>query len=152
MHIFFYVRGINQQVELFKTLAQGQFWRWTRKNLKTGKMEDSLMQGGLRPSVLGAWEYIFPEECLADVIAVFGFSDGSEKDFRIKALRKIFGAKKIPKEIWVKAKEIKPSFIIDGTNRGLSKVRVDGADLHLIGIKKDVRKGNADWGYEQEML
>ena len=159
MHLYFYLRGIKQQVDLWVTLAQGQFWRWDRKNLKTKKIDSILVQGALRPSVFGAWEYIFPEECLAEVIAAFGVADNSlgttptrKNKAKIAMLRKPFGAKKIAKAIYEEAKKIPKSLIIKDYWRGLSSVAVPGVAIHIIGYKKDARRKMEQWGYEQEML
>ena len=61
MHLYFFLRGNYPCVETFKTLAQGQFWQWKRINLATNKEETILVQGALRPTVFGAYEYVFPE-------------------------------------------------------------------------------------------
>ncbi len=161
MHLYFYIRGINQQVELWKLFAQTQWWRWIRTNLKTKKIEETLVQGALRPSVFGAWEYIFPEECLAEVLTSFkvvdaGSSIGAEPTRKNKAglfvLRKLFGCKKIPKKIYEEAKKIQGSVMINGYWRGISQLNIPGVSIHIIGYKEDVRKKVEKWGYEQEML
>jgi len=167
MHLIFYIRGIYNQVEMFKTLAQGQFWKWKRINLETGKEEITLVQGSLRPSLLGAYEYIFPEECLAEVLSVFGLTKDSfgTKPFfigkvKIAALRKAFGAKKIPKVAFEAAKDIPSSVMITNSQRGLSQLFVTGVAIHPLGIKYDEFK-EKDWDtqagsdtgkYYQEML
>ena len=147
MHLFFYMRGIYNQVEVLKTQLQGTFWKWKRINLDTGKEEEILVQGALRPSVLGAWEYIFPEECLAEVLCIMGIkgeeythSDRFKDKFRLAFLRKIFGAEKIPKEKYIEAAQIPQSIIIQGTWRGLSHCIIPGTAIHCIGIKKDDRR------------
>ena len=139
-------------------MAQGQFWQWKRKNLKTGKEEIHLVQGALRPSVLGAWEYVFPEECLVDVLSVMKLGEdsiGVEPTVKSKAklvvLRKLFGAQKIPKEIFEKAAKKDPSIMITQSTRGLSSLAVPGVSIHPIGIKADARQ-DCPWGYNQELL
>jgi len=148
MHLIFFIRGINNQIEILKTMMQGYYWKWKRINLDTGKEEEILVQGALRPSVLGAWEYIFPEECLAEVCCVFGIKSCENYNaghlFKQKAqlaiLRKIFGAKKIPQEIFDEAEKIPQSIIIAGTWRGLSHCIIPGTAVHCIGIKPDDRR------------
>ena len=147
MHLFFFVRGIVPQCEIFKTQLQGFFWNWKRINLDTGAEETILVQGALRPSVLGAWEYIFPEECLAEVLAILGVKgeeynhDDRFKDkFRLAFLRKIFGVEKIPKEIYEESFKIPQTVIVSGTMRGLSHCIIPGTAVHIIGIKRDERR------------
>ena len=124
MHFVFYVRGVQHQVDLWKALAQSQYWKFDRINLKTKKIETKLLQGGLRPTLLGAYEYIFPEECLSEVLACFGITEELVKQYstRFWGLRKIFGTKAIPKKNLKEAKDIVPVMIINGTNRGLSSL------------------------------
>ena len=159
MHLYFYIRGIKQQTDIWVTLAQGQFWVWKRKNLKTRKIVHTLVQGALRPSIFGAWEYVFPEECLAEVLQHFGIADSGAcmtATYRNKAklimLRKLFQVKKIPKEIFEEANKIPQSVTIKGHWRGICGLRVPGVTIHAIGTKKDMRKKVKRFGYEQEML
>ncbi len=161
MHLYFYIRGINQQIEIWKLFAQTQWWRWLRKNLKTKKIEDVLVQGALRPSVFGAWEYIFPEECLAEVLTSFNVADGGraigaeptlKNKARLLALRKLFGCKKIPNNIYEAAQKIQLSVMVKGFWRGISQLNIPGVSIHIIGYKEDERKAVKKWGYEQEML
>jgi len=160
MHLYFYVRGVPSQVKLFEAHLQSQYWIWRRINLETNKEEETLVQGALRQSVLGAYEYVFPEECLADVLAVLGITTTSHigavntaKNFlNLSILRKVFGCKKIPPKALKKAAKITPTMSIDGTMRGLSNIIIPGAALHVIGIKKDRREKAPQFGFEQEML
>lgn len=149
MHIFFYVRGVQHQVNIFLTLAQAQFWVWERKDLKTKKKFKTLVQGALRPSVLGCYEYVFPEECLSEVLAVFGFTN-EPKDFRTSMLRKILRCQKIPKKYFSEAKKIETNIMLNDSCRGLSNLVVPGCGNGLIGMKKD-KRGDM-FGYEQEAL
>lgn len=150
MHFFFFVRGIYDRVELFKTLAQGQFWKWERTNLKTGKKETTLVQGSLRPSIFGAYEYVFPQESLTEVIACFKLLKESQKYFGNYPVRKIFNCKKIPEKIFKEAEKIPHTILVNGTQRGLSNLQVDGVHIIPIGIKDDKRTDI--YGYEQEAL
>jgi len=148
MHIFFFFRGVNQYVELFKSLIQGQFWQWERTDLKTGKKVKVLVQGALRPSYLGTYEYIFPEECLSEVIAVLGLQE--DKTFRMNAVRKMMGLEKIPKKNWEESKNIQTDIMVKGTNRGIVGIKVAGTGCCLIGMKRD-RRGEM-YGFNQEAL
>ncbi len=160
MHLIFYLRGIHQQVDFWKTLAQGLSWKWIRRNVKTGKDETFIVQGALRPSVLGAYEYIFPEECLAEVLSVMGItrdgqtgSDDKFKDkIRLATLRKIFRAKKIPKKIFKEVKKTPASITLSNSWRALSHLHIPGVAIHPIGIKKDDRRLFPEAGYIQEAL
>jgi len=144
MHLYFFIRGKFEQIELWKCLAQGTFWKHRKINNKTGKEETSLVQGALRPSVLGAYEYIFPKEALAEVCSFFGIKKNEQYGFkkfglytRHFALRKIFGCKKIPKSILKKAKEVPESFTTEEFERGSANCIIPGAALHVIGIRED---------------
>jgi len=157
MHLVFYLRGINSEVEKWKVLAQGVYWKWIRTNIKTGKKEEVLVQGSLRPSIMGTWEYIFPEECLAEVLAVMGLTSKKligidytiKNRVRLAGLRKLLGLKKIPLSAIKEAETIPPSLTIKHSWRGLSHLKIF-ASIHPIGIKKDRR--DIAFGYEQEML
>ena len=148
MHIFFFPRGVQQFVEVYLAHLQSQYWIWERTNLKTGKKEKTLVQGALRPSYLGAYEYVFPEEALAEVVAVLNIQQ--DKSFRMKVLRKMFGLEPIPDEVYKQAKEVKVDIYVEGTNRGLTGIRVPGTGACVIGIKRD-RRGDM-YGYNQEAL
>jgi len=159
MHLYFYIRGIYSQAELWKTFAQSQFWKWIRINTKTKKEEKMLIQGSLRPSVLGTYEYIFPEECLAEVLSMFGKTKAEDYAIpkaRMFVLRKALKVKKIPKKIYQEAKKIPESVLINELWRGLSNIKVPGVAMHVIGIKKDLRAEVMDLKsrikYKQEML
>ena len=140
-------------------MAQGLFFKWRRTNLKTGEEETILVQAGLRPSILGSWEFIFPETALAEVLCIMGRGDGGigcevtmTRKFQLAGLRKILGVKKIPKSIYKKAQELPESIVITDSERGLSHLKVPGVSVHLIGIKKDIYRDFPDLGYYQEAL
>ena len=127
-------------------------------NLETGKEEIHLVQGALRPSILGAYEYVFPEDCLPEVLSIFGITKNESYGFKkigLKArhfgLRKLFGAKKIPKKYLEEAKKINPEVFISNSHRGLGHCIIPGVAIHVIGIKKD-RIGEHVSGYYQELL
>jgi hypothetical protein len=164
MHIYFYVRGIKQEVDLFIKYLEVQFWKWRRKNLKTKKEELHMVQGALRPSALGAWEYVIPKEGLAEFCAVTGIQKNESYGFgkfglfiRHFVLRKAFGSKKIPKEILEQTKTMPKGIILKNSERCFSPLIRRGVALHLIGIKEDVMGEfkhplEAPDGYFQEML
>jgi hypothetical protein len=157
MHLYLYARGKFEQVELWKCHAQVAYWKFRRINNKTKKEETILVQGALRPSVFGAFEYIFPKEALAEVCSFFGISKNEQYGFgtiglhtRHFALRKIFGAKKIPEKILKKSKIISPTFTTEEFERGVSNCIIPGVSLHVIGIKEDGIGIIGD--YTQELL
>jgi len=157
MHLFLFVRGKFEQVELWKAHVQTSYWKWRRINNVTGQEEVKLIQGALRPSVLGAYEFIFPKEALAEVCSFLGLTDNVQYGFgtmglhtRHFCLRKIFGCKKLPKEICKRAKEIPDSFTTAEFERGVTNAILPGVACHIIGIKEDIIgvMGN----YTQEMI
>lgn len=157
MHLFLYPRGKFEQVELWKVHAQSAYWKWRRVNIETGKEETILIQGALRPSVLGAYEYIFPKEALAEVCSFFGITTNEQYGFgtiglhtRHFAMRKIFGCKKIPNKILKEAKDIPPTFSTEEFERGASNCIIPGVPVHVIGIKKDAE--GVFMGHRQELL
>lgn len=157
MHLYLYARGKFEQVEQWKNHVQSAYWKWRRINNTTGKEETILVQGALRPSVLGAYEYVFPKEALAEVCSFFGITSNEQYGFgkiglytRHFALRKIFGCKKIPKEILEKAKTIPPSFSTGEFERGVTNAIIPGVPVHVIGMKED--KIGVMGNYTQEML
>ncbi len=163
MHLVFYIRGVPQQVALWKAMAQCQFFKWRRINIKTNKEEIILVQGGLRDSVMGTMEFIFPEEALPTVICIMGLAEGHlgvtpsfMSKARVAVLRKILGLKKIPKWAWKEARELAPSVVFDNLERGLSDLKAPKISIHPIGIKKDRRdkcvNPTTGVGFIQEMI
>jgi len=157
MHLYLYARGKFEQVEQWKAHAQAAYWKWRRINLETGKEEITLVQGALRPSVLGAYEYVFPKEALAEVCSFFGIKKNEPYGFgkiglytRHFAMRKIFGCKKIPKKILEEAQGISPTFSTEEFERGVSNCIIPGVAIHPIGIKEDAEIVMGD--YTQEAL
>lgn len=162
MHLYFYIRGKFEQVELWKAHAQSAYWKWRRINNKTGKEEITMVQGGLRPSVLGAYEYVFPKEALAEVCSFFGIKSNKSYGFgtiglntRHFSLRKIFGCKKIPIKILKEAEKIPPTFTTEEFERCGNNCIIPGIAFHPIGIKED-KMTNPEQaeniGYIQEFL
>jgi hypothetical protein len=159
MHLYFFVRGKFEQIELWKCHAQTAYWKWRRLNNKTGKEELTLVQGALRPSILGAYEYVFPREALPEVCSFFGIKSNISYGFgkigletRHFALRKIFGCKKIPESILKKSLKIPDSFTTNEFEHGVSNCKIPGVALHVIGIKEDKYQNFKEWGYTQEAL
>lgn len=160
MHLYLFVRGKFEQVELWKSHAQAAYWKWRRINKETGKEGMTLVQGAVRPSVLGAYEYIFPKEALAEVCAFFGIPErNSPYGFgklglytRHFSLRKIFGCKKIPEDILDKAKETASTFSTEEFERGVSNCIIPGVSVHVIGIKEDGYGSVGNEIYEHELL
>jgi hypothetical protein len=187
MHLYFYARGKFEQVEQWKAHAQASYWKFRRINNKVcmcgqtlekhddkkcyiqkgkeklfmGKFaprqETILVQGALRPSVLGAFEFVFPKEALAEVLSFFGIEANTQYGFkgislesRHFVLRKVFGAKKIPKDILDKAKKIQSTFSTEEFERGCSNCVIPGVALHVIGIKDD--EMGVIGNYTQELL
>jgi hypothetical protein len=144
MHLYMISRGIKQNRDIWVSFMQSQFFKWTRKNLKTGKDEVSFVQGALRPIEL--WEYVFPEECLNEVLTNLKLSSiEAHKNGRnwkdktaLTALRKMLQAEELPADF--KAGDV------------TRVMTVDGVPVHIIGIKKDGRDKWDAAGYEQEML
>lgn len=157
MHLYLFVRGKFELVRLWESHAQAAYWKFRRINNKTGKEETMLVQGALRPSVFGAYEYIFPKEALAEVCSFFGIFENEQYGFgkiglysRHWSLRRIFGCKKIPEHILKKAKKIPNTFSTEEFERACSDCRIQGAPVHVIGIKEDAVGIMGD--YTQELL
>lgn len=157
MHLFFFVRGKFEQVELWKSHVQAAYWKFRRTNNKTGKEIVQLVQGALRPSIFGAYEYIFPKEALAEVCSFLGIKSNESYGFgkfglytRHFCLRKIFNCRKIPKRILEQAEKIPPTFSTNEFERGCSNCIIPGVPIHVIGIKDD-DEGVID-DYTQELI
>jgi len=156
MHLYLFVRGKYEQVKLWEAHAQTAYWKLRRYNNKTEKEEIILVQGALRPSVLGAYEYVFPKEALAEVCNFFGIHKSESYGFgrigrslRHMVLRKIFGAKKIPKKILKEAAKIPETFSAEEFERGVSNCIIGGIGWHVIGIKEDGEVTKGDYTYER---
>lgn len=161
MHLYFFLRGKFEQIELWKTHSQAAYWKWRRINKETGKEEITLVQGALRPSVFGAYEYIFPKEALAEVCSFFGIkakpwnTNNGRGIFGIYgkreiAVRKMFACKKIPNQILKEAETIPLTFTVGEFERGVSNCLIPGVAFHVIGIKEDTMIDLL--GYHQEGL
>lgn len=158
MHLYLFARGKFEQVEVWKSMVQAAFWKWRRINQKTGEEEISLVQGALRQSVLGAYEYVFPNEALPEVCNFLGITKNNSYGFgglgltaRHSVLRKMFGARKIPASVFKKAAKIPTSFTTQEFERGCNDCKIPGVAIHLIGIKNDKFSVIRD-AFWQEML
>jgi hypothetical protein len=146
MHLNLFVRGKYEQLKLWENLVSSQFWVFPRKNMQTGETEPTLVQGSLRYSILGAYEYIFPEYCLPEVLSFFGITNkdytGAKSNetlkhkFKLGFLRKIFECQAIPKKAIKEASKIEPTIALG--KRGVSSAQILGVSIHPIGIRKDI--------------
>ena len=156
MHLIFFIRGIQAKVDFFKQRAQSSYFDWVRTNIKTGEEEHISLQGALRPTIWGAYEYVFPEESLTDVLAIMGIGTMFPvvSGARGALLRKMFPeCKAIPKKNLKEAAKIENTMIkLQGTTRVLSDLKVEGVHIIPVGIKEDRREEWKDIGYTQEML
>lgn len=162
MHLYFIPRGIRHSIEIFEKFMQTQMFAWKRVNVKTKKEEITMVQGAYRDAG-PVKEYIFPEECLDEVLEMLGYYDKTQtewgiSDFKNFWLRRMLGNKvrKIPKKIKVYPDIPKMSLLAtreDGTQeyKPYRYIERRGVIIDFIGIKKDERQNNA-WGYKQEML
>jgi hypothetical protein len=103
------------------------------------------VQGSLRVMPFG-YEYVFPEECLDEVLTMLDADSGRYDLGGLKkwAIRYLIGRG----DAGDRVKPI-PKYKKVPTNRYIEK---RGVALYFIGIKKDSRAKAEDWGYEQEML
>ncbi len=153
MHFVFFPYGIKYQVDYFLMFLQCQFFPWKRRNLKTGKDEIMNVQGSLRAGVFGCYEYVFPEECLGDVLSAFEINKTPDSilkyhkvGLRRAIIRKAMRLEKIPEKfIDIDGKEVSVKDAV--------RVRIlprQGVSIFPIGIRRDDRRELE--GYHQEML
>lgn len=178
MELYFFLRGIRHQIEMFETFMQTQMWPWVRKDVKTGKEFLTMFQGAYRDA--GPFKcYVFPEPCLPEVLDMLGIVDQSQTWFTKKpgkqkgsfmsgyaikpyqvAARKILKCKKIPKNIIADPAYPKISLFTtdeDGKQRiqPYRYIEHRGVNIIPIGIRKDVYGQTTDETgkeIEQEML
>ena len=160
MHLYLFLRGKVEQVHLWESHVQAQYFKFRRINLKTKEPDMKLVQLGLRHSVLGAYELVFPKEALTEVLAMLGAEsiqpayDIGLNSMRLVFLRAIFGAEMIRKKTWKEAAEIartRKSITINNSERGLSDCIIPGTAVHVIGVKRDA-EGSVDNQYSHELL
>ena len=147
MHFFFLTRGVKQQRDLFVKFMETQMWKWKRKNLTTGKDEFIQVQGGLRP--LELWEYIFPDECLDEVLTVLELDENGKNRWALGRTKSAILRKALGKG--TEGNKIKPvpKFKKAKTNK---YVELRGVAVYPIGIKEDAHEAIKEWDYQQEML
>lgn len=145
MHLYFIPRGIKQQIEIFEKFMQTQMFPWKRKNLETGKEEVTMVQGAYRDCGMFK-EYVFPRECLNEVLEMMGkenLLDSGVSDFKKCFVRKLLGhgVKKIPKKIKEDNKTRLGLLIYDDEGKPTFKpyryIERRGVAIHFIGIKED---------------
>ena len=150
MHLLFFVRGIYHEVEVWKMFMQTQMFPWKRKRLidvKTGKKlkkpveELTGVQGALRVAPWG-YEYVFPKECLAEVLTMMGLADPKMKSKNYKGIRQ-WGLR------YIIGKGVKPVPPMKPVNTS-HFIPSRGVAVYAIGIKEDPI--GELLGYEQEML
>ena len=159
MHVQILIRGIYSQCELWKSMAQAQFFKWRREDTP-----DILVQMALRPSVFGTYELVIPKESLPTLLSMLGVTSSKDigcplttkNKLNMAAMRRMCGVSKIPEKIWKEAREIPPSMTLKDSERGMSSMRIPGVSVHVLGIKKDEMGEFTDEKtgivYKQEML
>lgn len=152
-HIYFMTRGIMQQRNQWVEYMKTRMFPWKRKNLATGEWETKLLQGALRPIEL--WEYVVPEECLQEALAMQRTGDGTNSvitacnDLRPEIknyallMQKLLGLKPFPKfenpHLYGYTTEVK------GEPLPVNFVPIDGFAVYPIGIKPDVKQDFPDF-------
>lgn len=160
MEFYFFANGIKQQMNLWETFMQSQFFNWFRRNLKTNQIETTAVQGALRPIQL--YKYVFPADSLADVLTNMRIANNTDAiapdpkqpntapnavnpnhpwfEKYLAMMRKLLKLKPVPK-IDVNANTIitRPMF-------------VEGVTIIPLGIKEDKIDENEIIGYKQEMI
>jgi hypothetical protein len=142
MELFFMTRGIKHEVDQFVNDMQAQFFPFSVQDPVTGNKQHIGLQGSLRPIQL--WGYVFPEDQLDVVLATLNlpnegneFISGYKVDKKIWALRKMLGAKPIPKR---NLKTIP------------RPIRKKDVNILGIGIREDIKKEAKASGKIQEMV
>lgn len=163
MHLIMMVRGIQQQVDLWKMFMQTQMFAWKRQRLlkdKDGKYikkpdgtyergpeEQTRVQGALRPIQL--YEYVFPEECLKEVVPMLNMHD-------IKSVRP-----EVNNFAWILRKMMKLTKLPDFPEmKGKQQTEItgryipchNGVAVYPIGIRSDGKQDFPNYGYHQEGL
>jgi len=129
MHVHFMIRGIKQDVETwFKYLETS--WFWLPFKDENGVEKKQQIQGQLRYSLFGTWEFIFPKEYQDAVLTTFGFHNnlrGNKKyQFQMNLIRLALGLKKAPKDF--------------NTNQKLTLPNELWVEVVPIGIKHDAEQ------------
>jgi len=156
MHLILLTRGIKEQRDRWVKFMQTQMFWWKRQPLlkdesgnfiktgedeegnptyKRGKEQTMRVQGALRP--LELWSYVFPEECLPEVLAMLNLHQNKKQrpeirnwGWFLRKMMRLLPLPKMPKEIADKHfQEITDKFI-----------PMDAMAVYPIGIKKDYKK------------
>lgn len=163
MHLFIFVRGVKHKFDQWITLAQCQNFQWKRKKWNEEKKiwedDELLMAGGLRPSYMGMYEYVFPKESLCEVLSIFGLSEGNmaDKKFPFWAMRKAMGLRSPTKKEFAIAAKIPNAVGIVSYPGGIPCTRAVGpcnflgVGVRLIGIKEDP-VGEIDFGHNGKFI
>lgn len=165
MHFVFATRGAKNVRDLFVEHANTQYFPWKRKNLnvcrcgapkkdhiegffcKNFQEREELfrVQGVMRPIEL--WEYVFPEEHLAEVLTMFGIPEKNPRiHMRAMPIIEKIGVK--PLQLAMGLKPV-PEYKQVPTDKFIYK---ECFSIYPIGIKEDVKHKWVEQGYEQEML
>lgn len=100
MHVVFMVCGRKQSVDHMFMDMQAQ--KFPLINTKGDDKKAIYLQGTLRYSILGTWEYVFPRESRDIVMTTLGFNTERypqhKLDLRKWGLRKVLKCKPIPKK------------------------------------------------------
>lgn len=159
MHCIFFLRGTETQIQKLKTYLSGQWWKFPVTNIKTGKTQFILVQGALRPSVFGSYEYIIPEGGLPEFLAMLGIEEDSVGTVKTKTnkarmvlLRTMFGAEKPSKAIYAESKKVKTCVYYTDRARGFAPFKMEGVSIHFIGIKRDDFRDFPENNCHQEAL
>lgn len=152
MHLVLMTRGIQQQVDLWKTFMQTQMWNFEQTPLLKDKEGNFLkddkgdyirgekrvtrVQGALRPIQL--WEYIVPEQSMPEVLAML--NQHKYADLRPGVshsawmLRKMMGLKPVNQ---YRVKEHQTKSYHELTQKYIPH---EAVATYLIGIKEDITK------------
>lgn len=148
MHLYFIVRGIRQQVELFEKFMQTQMFAWERTDLKTQKVFNTMVQGAYRDCGMFK-EYVFPENSLKEVLDMLNIKqahldrDYALSRFKRNILRKMLGngVKAIPKYDKIPDPKWRQGIFQTQGKKVQTiphrHVESRGVACHLIGIKYD---------------
>lgn len=152
MHLYFMTRGVKHVRDMFVTQMQSQFFKWKRKDLKTGKEVAHMVQGALRPIEL--WEYVFPEEHLDEVCSMLnlskeGYWGKGKASYALPFVRSALGAKKLKSYKKVPTGRIIPREHLGVECIGIKKDKV--AKL-VLGKSKNKKGKWEEEGFMQEML
>lgn len=147
MHLAFIPYGIKERVDLFLMSLQCQMYPWIRKDINTGEEVIHSVQGALRPSMMGIYEYVFPKEALGDVLASMGVNkdvDLQPRDvkmlFRKEVLRKMLKLKKVPKKyetLTLEKGELKRINLEIAKAEPQRVLFIGGVRIFVLGIRDD---------------